>query len=157
MANARQRSNDVRVLDSLGLRRIVAVLQRAPRPVIALPGKGLFRVLLQGSGFRLAVQGGDPCVGFFITWTISATSRKEAQEQALMKTRSNWSGWSLLSLDTGLPKPVLEVLESEEVEGWCRFRERTGYVFYRHDDVDSAEEHEPVHLALQPTPQSRRG
>jgi len=95
------------------IRRLV---RRVPRPVIALPGRDLYQVLICGRGFALPVEGerGEP-TGFFTTRFVAARSRQDAESIALSRVRKDWSGWSLLSHLTGVEEPQLAV---DETEAW---------------------------------------
>ncbi len=127
------------------IRRLV---RRVPRPVIALPGRDLYRVLICGRGFALPVEGerGEP-TGFFTTRFVAARSRQDAESIALSRVRKDWSGWSLLSHLTGVEEPQLAVDETEALVERVRLRRGAGYVFFR-DSPESGRTDSQANKAL---------
>lgn len=110
------------------------------RPVVALRGRHLYRVLLEGSGFELPVEGADAeypnPTGFFTTRFVAAPSRLDAEAAARRRVLAEWQGLSLLDHFTGIDEPVLRVCATEAMDGWFRLRPGRGFSFFHADPAD---------------------
>jgi len=66
-------------------------LPSLPRPVIALPGRELYLVLLEGRGFSWAVPGNDgPLTGFLTYRIVASATVRDACEKASASVHSAW-------------------------------------------------------------------
>jgi len=70
--------------------RLVDVLQKLSLPVVAWPGRSIFRVRLHGHGFVLEVQGSTPCIGFYTTLFVAARTVRLAEAKAVSALQDRW-------------------------------------------------------------------
>jgi len=100
----------------------------------------LYRVLVQGEGFELPIEGSnDRLIGFFTTRFVAACSRLEAESLAQLHVVREWQGLSLMSYFTGTDEPCLSVIESEAIEGWFRPNKGQGFSFYGADTTSEGQ------------------
>lgn len=142
---ATEPENDETIGSVIGVGGVLGVLLRFlgkfQIPVVALGKRNLYRVMIQGSGFELPVEGSGPDDpnpnGFFTTRFVAASSRSEAEEKAGAHALSDWQGLSLLGHLSGTDEPHMSVCESEAIEGWFRLTRCRGFTLYA--DEESAE------------------
>lgn len=107
-------------------------------PAVALRGRTLYRVMLEGGGFVLPVDPSDPrdcpAIGFYTASFVAARTRLEAEALAREHVIADWQGLSLLSHFTGVDEPTLRVSECEAIDGWFKRRKRQGFVFFGDDE-----------------------
>ena len=108
------------------------IRKKLPVPVIAWPGKTLWRVLMHGHGFTSDL---DPplgrITGFYITHLVSAKTRLEAFEKAVRTATDRWKSTVPGARSKG--KTIIEVEEVEEIDGSFRWRAASGYAYYGAD------------------------
>jgi hypothetical protein len=107
------------------------------RPAVALGGRSLYRVMLEGGGFELPGEPSDPPVphpaGFYTTRFVAARTRTEAEALAKAHVIAEWQGLSLWSHFTGVEEPTLKVSESGLIDGWFKRSKGQGFTFFNHD------------------------
>lgn len=92
-----------------------------------------FKVLVEGSGLRMAREDGDaPARGFFVLRIVWSKSEAEAADRAKQAIASDWVSGEHARCGEG---PALEVVEIEPGSffDWLRMR-RPGYVFHSERD-----------------------
>ena len=108
----------------------VDFLLRFPTPVLALPGRNLYRVLVHGHGFSEPVEDSEPIVGFYTTVIASAKDRLEAEQKAIMKVKDRW--------DTFHPDATgglfVDIEETRLIEERFKLRSILGFSLYSEDD-----------------------
>jgi len=107
-------------------------------PAVALRGRHLYRVMLEGGGFELPIDPSDPrdppAIGFYTASFVAARTRLEAEALAKALVVADWQGLSLLGHFTGVDEPTLRVSACEAIDGWFKRSKRQGFVFFSHDD-----------------------
>ncbi len=105
------------------------LIPRLPRPVLALGQKELYRVMFEGSGFTLFLDGvPKPIIGFFTTRYVAANNVREAQSAARSAVLNEWSRHGYRER-TGA-EPHLAIEEMEILEEWFRMRSGDGFAFF---------------------------
>ena len=101
-------------------------LTRLSAPVLAVPPKALYRVLLHGHGFELPVEHSEPMIGFHVTYYVAARSARHAEGLALRRVAERWQS-VYAEAEGDLNVVVQEVQRLQE-----RFarRGRSGFSFY---------------------------
>lgn len=90
-----------------------------------------FRVILHGTGIVLNdLDGGKPCIGFYTSRAVRASSAEEAVEKAKKSVLELWMTDEYVRANSGGP-PVLSTKSIDEIS----FREarkvpKKGHVFY---------------------------
>jgi hypothetical protein len=102
-----------------------------PRPVFALPGRTLYRVLVCGRGISLPVEGDAPICGFFVSVFVAARSADEAERDALTRVRARWQRYA----DRATGELELSVEESEALAVRFVLRPVPGFVFFQDEDT----------------------
>jgi len=104
-------------------------LTRLAFPALAVPPKALYRVLLRGRGFELAVEQSEPMVGFYVTYYVPARSADAAGARAVGYVTERWQNFYSEA------KGELEVVVEEVERLPQRFarRARSGFAFYSED------------------------
>lgn len=107
-------------------------LTRLAFPVLAVPPKALYRVLLRGRGFELPVEQSEPMVGFYVTYYVPARSADEAGARAVGYVTERWQNfYSEARSELGV---VVE--EVERLPQRFARRARSGFAFCS-DDPDT--------------------
>lgn len=109
---------------------IVDFLQRLPTPLLVLPGKFLFRVLVHGHGFRIAINDAQPLIGFYTAVFVAAELPLEAKKKAIAKIRDRWETFHP-DATGGL---FVDVSEYEQIPGHFKLRSFRGFAFYSEDE-----------------------
>ena len=105
------------------------LLPRLPRPVLALAPRVLFRVLVEGSGFVLAVAGNTgPSTGFFTERFVAARNSLEAEKKARYSVLCAWRRQGFEGRTSTAPE--LRVDESQALRVRFRLRSSGGFVFF---------------------------
>jgi hypothetical protein len=122
---------------------VLRFLNRFRRPVVALRGRSLWRVMVRGGGFELPVEptaegGRENPTGFYTLRYVAASTRLEAEALAKANVLREWQGLSLMGHFTGVDEPVLQAEESVEVEGWFWRNGGKGFTFFRQDDEEAS-------------------
>ncbi len=122
---------------------VLRFLRKFQPPAIALRGRSLYRVMLEGGGFELPVDPPDARdpnpTGFFTTRFVAARTRAEAEALAKAHVIREWQGLSLLSHFTGVDEPTLKVSESEAIDGWFKHSKGGGFSFFSGTDEETSE------------------
>jgi hypothetical protein len=105
---------------------VVDFLHKFFLPVIALPGRRLYRVVVHGHGFKLPIED-DAAIGFYLTRFVAAGTIREAEEKAINLTRDRWD--TFYSAAEGELK--LEIEEIDEQDSRFVWRSRYGVAFYK--------------------------
>ena len=108
-------------------------LRRFPTPTLALPGRRLYRALVQGSGFRDPVEDSEPLIGFFATVFVRAGSLAEAERKAEHRVESRWQ----IFHQEAEGDLILLVEECELIADRFKFRSMLGFSFYSEDDEEA--------------------
>jgi hypothetical protein len=109
-------------------------LTRLAFPVLAVPPRTLYRVVVHGRGFVLPVEQSDPIVGFRVTFCVAARTEDDAKKRAMQRARDRWE--TFYAEATG--ELVVAVDEVERLGRRFARRSRTGFSFYGGDDETSA-------------------
>ena len=105
------------------------LLPRIPRPVLAIGAQQLYRVLIHGSGFSLALlDGGEPIVGFFTTRFVAAENIRDAETKARSSVLTEWKRRGFEA--SAGSAPILELEDLEVVHSRFRLRSAAGFTFF---------------------------
>jgi hypothetical protein len=111
--------------------RIADFLLRFVLPVIALPGRSIFRVVLHGHGFVHHVEGLPPRIGFYITYFVASREARTAEAKAQKRLRERWETFYA---DDATGELLVETEEIEMMAERFLARSRWGIAFYSEDD-----------------------
>ncbi len=112
---------------------LIDFLQRFPDPTFALPGRPLYRVFVNGSGFRDSVEDSEPLIGFYVTVFVRAGSPAEAERKARHQVETRWQ-----SFHQEAEGPLhLLVEECEPTGDRFKLRSTHGFAFYSEDDEEA--------------------
>ena len=105
------------------------LLPRIPRPVLAIGSQQLYRVLIHGSGFSLALgDGSEPIVGFFTTRFVAAANVRDAETKARTSVLREWKYRGCEA--SARASPILELEDLEVTHSRFRFRSGAGFTFF---------------------------
>ena len=91
-----------------------------------------FRVMLQGTGicFKHDGDGSTPCVGFYTSRAVRASSAEEAVEKAKQSVLELWRTEEYIRANSG-GMPVLSTTKVDEISFWqTRKIPNAGHTFY---------------------------
>jgi hypothetical protein len=100
-------------------------------PVIAMPGRSIFRVLLHGSGFVQELEGLPPRIGFYVTYFVASRDVRSAEATTHKRLRDRWDTFYA---DDARGELTIATEEIERVEERFLARSRLGMSFYSSDD-----------------------
>ena len=126
MSGDDQRLNDAPIGHVIGRGWAADFLTRLAFPVLAVPPKALYRVLLSGRGFELPVEQSEPMVGFYVTYYVPARSADQAGARAVGYVTERWQNF-YSEARGGLGVVVEEV---ERLPQRFARRARSGFAFY---------------------------
>ena len=93
-----------------------------------------YRVLLEGKGITLPIEGEKPIIGFFATRVVRASSAEQAAVAATALVADLRSVGDYAESNKGQP-PELHVDELERVNFWQAWRiPNKGHAFYSEDE-----------------------
>lgn len=118
----------------IGRGRLVDFLTRLALPVLAIPPRALYRVVVHGRGFELPVEQSNPVVGFDVTYYVAARTADDAETRALQRARDRWE--TFYAEATGAL--VVAAAEVEPLPHRFARRSRTGFSFFSDADGTSA-------------------
>ena len=110
-------------------------LTRLAFPVLAVPPRALYRVLLHGRGFELPVERSERMVGFYVTYYVAARSAGQAEARAVERVTDRWQNF----YPEARGALVVAVEEVQRLQQRLARRSRTGFSFYSDEEEPSAE------------------
>lgn len=124
-------SNDNQEEDEPGVYRISSgpfldFINRLPSPVLALPGRDLYCVVVEGTGMDLPIDGGGQVRGFYTGWFAAARSDREAETKILGALKE----WCEALYPDACHELELKVTKVERRQERFLLRGRKGLVFF---------------------------
>ena len=107
------------------------LLPTIPRPVFALGGKQLYRVMIHGSGINLPIGTDYKASGFYTTRLVAASSKADAGQIAMNRVEIEWTNRGYRHFGGNA---ALEIDHIDPLIDRFMLRSGMGFTFYPESD-----------------------